>query len=42
MSFTYKPHTADVKFEAVAPTLEEAFSEAARAVTHVMTEETIA
>lgn len=42
MPYRYLPHTADVKFEATAPTIEEAFSEAADAFTHVMTEAEVA
>lgn len=41
MAFEYLPHTADIKIQATASALSEAFSEAARAVTHVMTEEKI-
>ena len=41
MAFSYLSHTADIKFVASGATLEEAFSEAARAVTHVMTDENI-
>lgn len=41
MVFKYLPHTADIKLEAEGATLSEAFSEAARAITHVMTEEKI-
>ena len=41
MAFEYLPHTADIKIQAEAETLPEAFSEAARAVTHIMTEEEI-
>lgn len=38
MPFRYLPHTADVKFEATGPTLQDALGEAARALTHVMTD----
>lgn len=38
MAFRYLPHTADVMFEASAETLEELFSESARALTHIMTD----
>ncbi len=41
MSFEYLPHTADVKIQAEGATLQEAFSDAARAITHIMTEEKI-
>ncbi len=41
MPFEYLPHTADVKIQAEGSTLQEAFSDAARAITHVMTEEKI-
>lgn len=41
MAFSYLSHTADIKFVASGETLEKAFSEAARAVTHVMTDEDI-
>jgi SHS2 domain-containing protein len=41
MPFEYLPHTADVKIQADGATMQEAFSDAARAITHVMTEEQI-
>lgn len=41
MTIKYLPHTADVKFEVTADSLEDAFSESGRAVTGVMTEEAI-
>jgi len=40
--FEFLPHTADVKFRAYGKTLEEAFSNAALALTAVMTEDKIA
>ncbi len=41
MPYRYLPHTAEVKFEATGETLAEAFSEAAKALTHVMTDEDV-
>lgn len=41
MAFEYISHTADVSFKATSSTLEGAFSESARAVTHVMTDDAI-
>ena len=42
MAFRYEEHTADVTIVATGSTLEAAFADAARAVTHVMTDEEVA
>lgn len=42
MAFRYEEHTADVTIVANGSTLEAAFGDAARAVTHVMTDEEVA
>ena len=41
MAFWFEEHTADVTLVATGSTLAEAFAEAARAVTHVMTDEEV-
>lgn len=41
MAYSYEPHTADITLVASGRSIEEAFSEAARGLTHIMTEDDV-